>query len=129
MRKIYYAVEMYQYYIPSHSMVKDAEDIPTNKDVWAFAYKEDDRALNYICRPIKGRIKDDKYFYEYKVNGRDLKKNGVSLYARYFADTYDEAVEGFNTLVQNRINSLNEKIEKLQHMLIIKNKSFKNSNK
>lgn len=103
-------------------MVKDAEDIPMNKDVWAFAYKEDDRALNYICRPTKGRIKDDKYFYEYKVNGRGLKKNGVSLYARYFADTYDEAVEGFNTLVQNRINLLNGEIEKLQHMLVIKDK-------
>lgn len=130
MIKIYYAAKIYKYYIPFHSIVKDAEDIPINKDVWAFACKgEDSRALNYIRRPTKGRFKDDKYFYEYKVNGRDLKKNGVSIYARYFADTYDEAVEGFNTLVQNRINSLNEEIEKLQCMLVIKDKSFKNSSK
>lgn len=126
---MYYTVRAYQYYIPFHSIVKNAEDIPTNKDIWAFAYKEDDRTLNYICRPTKGRIKKDKYFYEYKVNGKDLKKNGVSLYARYFADTYDEAVEGFNTLIQNRINLLNEEIEKLRHMLVIKDKSFKNSSK
>lgn len=127
MIKIYYAAKIYKYYLPF--IVKDAEDIPINKDVWAFSSKGDGRALNYIHRPTKGRIKDDKYFYEYKVNGRDLKKNGISLFERYFADTYDEAVEGFNTLVQNKINSLNEEIEKLEHMLVIKDKSFKNSSK
>ena len=69
-----------------------------NKDFWAFAYKEDERALNLMCKPVKGRIKEDKYFYEYKVNGEDLKKNGVTIYARLFANTYEEAVDGFNKL-------------------------------
>lgn len=89
-----------------------------NKDIWAFAYKEDERATNLMCKPVKGRIKDDKYFYEYKANGKELKKNGVTLYARYFADTYEEAVKGFNILVQKRIDSLTEEIGRLQNMLI-----------
>ena len=64
---------------------------------------------NLICKPIKGRIIKDggsfpSYnFYEYKANGKDLKKNGVTLYARFFTDTYEEAVEGFNMLVNKRI--------------------------
>ena len=92
-----------------------------NKDIWAFAYKEDERALNLMCKPVKGRIKEDKYFYEYKVNGRDLKKNGVTIYARLFAGTYEEAVEGFNKLVRTRIKSLKDEISKLEDMLIIYN--------
>ena len=90
-----------------------------NKDFWAFAYKEDERALNLMCKPVKGRIKEDKYFYEYKANGKDLKKNGVTIYARFFADTYEEAVEGFNKLVRTRISSLKDEIYKLEDMLII----------
>lgn len=91
-----------------------------NKDIWAFAYKEDERATNLMCKPVKGRIvKSDSYnFYEYKTNGKDLKKNGVSLYARFFTDTYEEAVEGFNMLVNKRIDSLQKEIIKLNNMLI-----------
>ena len=90
-----------------------------NKDIWAFAYKEDERALNLMCKPVKGRIKNEKYFYEYKANGTDLKKNGVTTYAGFFADTYEEAVWGFNTLVRTRIRSLKDEIYKLEDMLII----------
>lgn len=94
-----------------------------NKDIWAFAYKEDERATNYMCKPIKGRIIKDNssymgHFYEYKANGKDLKKNGVTLYARFFTDTYEEAVEGFNMLVNKRIESLQKEIIKLDNMLI-----------
>lgn len=92
-----------------------------NKDIWAFAYKEDERVLNLMCKPVKGRIKEDKYFYEYKANGKDLKKNGVTIYARFFADTYEEAVEGFNKLVRTRIKSLKDEIYKLEDMLINEN--------
>ena len=95
-----------------------------NKDIWAFAYKEDERATNLMCKPVKGRIvkSGDSFpsynFYEYKANNKDLKKNGVSLYARFFTDTYEEAVEGFNMLVNKRIDSLQKEIIKLDNMLI-----------
>ena len=118
---MYYLANAYQYYIPFNSMLLDATEYPKDKDIWAFAYKEDERALNLMCKPVKGRIKEDKYFYEYKVNGRDLKKNGVTIYARLFADTYEEAVEGFNKLVRTRIRSLKDEIYKLEDMLIICN--------
>ena len=93
-----------------------------NKDIWAFAYKEDERATNLMCKPVKGKIIQDgnctAHFYEYKANGKDLKKNGVSIYARFFTDTYEEAVEGFNMLVNKRIDSLKKEIIKLDNMLI-----------
>ena len=38
------------------------------------------RKINLMCKPVKGRISDGYNFYEYKANGKDLKKNGVSLY-------------------------------------------------
>lgn len=113
-----YSTRIYQYPNPFNEEIGNIENESTNKDFWAFAYKEDERATNYMCKPVNGRIKDDKYFYEYKVNGRDLKKNGVSLYARYFADTYEEAVKGFNILIQRRIDSLTEEIGRLQDMLV-----------
>ena len=91
-----------------------------NKDIYAFAYKEDERATNLMCKPVKGRISDGYNFYEYKANGKDLKKNGVSIYARFFTDTYEEAVEGFNMLVNKRIDSLKKEIIKLDNMLIKK---------
>ena len=91
-----------------------------NKDIWAFAYKEDERATNLMCKPVKGKIIQDgnysAHFYEYKANGKDLKKNGVNLYARFFTDTYEEA----NMLVNKRIDSLQEEIVKLDNMLIKK---------
>ena len=50
------------------------------------------RKINLMCKPVKGKIiQDDNYsahFYEYKANGKDLKKNGVSIYARFFTFFY-----------------------------------------
>ena len=114
---MYYAVGSLEFDNPFDCSIH----VPIDKDIWAFSYKEDERALNLICKPVKGRIKDDgyiKYFYKYKVTGNELKKNGVTFRARYFCDTYEEAVKGFNTLVNRRIESLKEEIVKLEDMLI-----------
>lgn len=92
-----YCVNVYLYSDIFKSLQKIDEEC-YNKDIWAFAYKEDERATNLMCKPVKGRISDGYNFYEYKANGKDLKKNGVTLYARFFTDTYEEAVEGFNML-------------------------------
>lgn len=56
-------------------------------------------------------------FYEYKKNG-ELKKNGVSVDARIYADAYEEAVEGFNILIQNRLKRLKEEINRVENLLI-----------
>lgn len=100
-------------------------NLPDDAEVFAFAYKEDERALNHICKPVKGRLKNGKYgggrdktFYEYKANGKDLKKNGVTIYARYFCDTYEEAVAGYNALIEKRIKYLRDETARLEDMLI-----------
>lgn len=116
-----YCANIYCY---RNSVFNDLQNIDKshhNKDIWAFAYQEDERALNLKCKPVKGKIKEDNHFYEYKANGKDLKKNGVTTYARFFTDTYDEAVEGFNKLVKTRIKSLKDEISKLEDMLINEN--------
>lgn len=92
------------------------EDGIKDGDVFAFAYLEDERATNFFCKPVKGRI-IDHMFFEYKKNG-ELKKNGVSCYARIYADTYEEAVEGFNILIQNRIKRLKEETNRVENLLI-----------
>lgn len=101
--------------------LQNIDETHFNKDIWAFAYQEDDRAINYMCKPVKGKIVKGRFnecFYEYKKNDKDLKSRGVNIYARYFADTYEEAVYGFNILVQSRIDSLTKEIGRLQDMLI-----------
>lgn len=114
-----YCKNIYCYRNSVFDNLQNIDEFHCNKDIWAFAYKEDERALNLMCKPVKGRIKNDKYFYEYKANGKDLKKNGVTTYARFFADTYEEAVWGFNKLIRTRIRSLKDEIYKLEDMLII----------
>lgn len=92
------------------------EDEIKDGDVFAFAYLEDERATNFFCKPVKGRI-NDHMFFEYKKNG-ELKKNGVGIEARIYADTYEEAVEGFNVLVNARIEKLRKEISKVEELLI-----------
>ena len=117
-----YCVNTYNYNKIFNNTTHNVKEIPDGKNIWAFAYREDERALNLLCKPVKGRIIDN-YFYEYKVNGKDLKKNGVSVYARFYTDTYEEAVDGFNQLVSERIKRLKDEISKLEDMLIINNKT------
>ena len=116
-----YCANIYRYRNSVFDNLQNIDKSNYNKDIWAFAYQEDERALNLKCKPVKGKIKEDKHFYEYKANSKDLKKNGVTTYARFFADTYEEAVEGFNKLIRTRIRSLKDEIYKLEDMLIIYN--------
>lgn len=122
---VHYKVDKYtiggmlQYY--THKIFEEAglqyrEDEIKDGDVFAFAYLEDERATNFFCKPVKGRI-IDHMFFEYKKNG-SLKKNGVGIGARIYADTYEEAVEGFNALVSARIEKLEEEISKVEDLFI-----------
>lgn len=56
-----YAVRAYQYRNSFNEEIGNIEDELINKDIWAFAYKEDERATNLMCKPVKGRIKGDSY--------------------------------------------------------------------
>ena len=89
-----------------------------NKDIYAFAFTEITMKAVSMCKPTKGMIINRKFF-EYGKNGK-LKKKGVGVGYRIYADTYNDAVEGFNILVKNRIKMLNDEVNRLEELLIIK---------
>lgn len=90
-----------------------------NKEVWAFMFKEDEVAdWGFIdSKPQRGIIKND-HFYRYKSNSNELEERAVKLRDRYFASTYEEAVQGYNLLIKSQINKLENEIVKLNEMLI-----------
>lgn len=94
------------------------DDMNENEPLWAYAFKTDDRATNLFCKPTLGVIKDG-CFYQFKRDRCTLRKTGVSEYARYYANLYDDAVRGFNDLVQNRIDKLKAEIRILEELKII----------
>lgn len=96
----------------------ETKDIPEGKDLWMYAYKEDERALNLLCKPTRCKV-IHSISYEYKADGKSLRKNGVSMYSRFFTDTYEEAVEGFNYLVKKRLDRLQTEMNNTQQLLII----------
>lgn len=94
-------------------------DIPLDKPVYGFAYKINDDTEHHrlMCKPILGCVTPNGYgggyFYPYKVGTHEKKEyEKVNFKSRMYADTYKEAVEMFNELVQNRIDGLNKMVEK-----------------
>lgn len=94
-------------------------EVPVNKPLWGFAYniKNDTAHRKYFSKPILGELRETNHsysdwatFYPYKINGDICVSKGVNLNARYYADTYEEAVEMYNELVRNRIDRLHEAI-------------------
>lgn len=69
-------------------------------------------------QPQKGMIVKDPnsvfryYFATLKKDGTP-KANGVSTNARYYSDNYQEAVQKYNELIEERKNELLEKIKNL----------------
>lgn len=80
--------------------------------VWACAFNIDlDRQSHFGGKvvhskqePVKGII-HNKYFYVLKKDGAP-RVNGVSTYARDFAETEEECIELYNQRIDNKINKL-----------------------
>lgn len=94
-------------------------EVPVNKPLWGFAYniKNDTAHRKYFSKPTLGELRETNHnysdwatFYPYKINGHICVSKGVNVNARYYADTYKEAVEMYNELVRNRIDRLHEAI-------------------
>lgn len=104
-------------------------ELPIGKPVYGFAYDvNDDTLQNRLrCLPVLGEI-DKRYpyysdvynFFPYKKGTTERRNTGsVDVQSRMYADTYEEAVEMYNELVQKRIDNLynmikdteNDKIE------------------
>lgn len=104
------------------------KDLPTDTDIYALAYEIDNNTnlANLRCKPRKGQIiydpksECDYRFVPYSANGKYLLESGrVNFQARYYADTYEEAVEMYNTLIQRRINQLEHLIQTTKKDMIL----------
>lgn len=92
-----------------------------NKDLYGFAYEinDDTKDCRLSCRPVLGTIIYEGgkiyYFVPYKKGTQELRKSGRVLFeSRMYADTYNEAVEMYNELVQKRIEKLKEMIQEAE---------------
>lgn len=81
-----------------------------NKPIWACAYElQGDKNKNgLIQKPVQGEIYGDgyrTYFAPYKKDSKTLTKSKAVLaeYSRCYADTYEECVELYNSLVNKAI--------------------------
>lgn len=81
-----------------------------NKPIWACAYElQGDKNKNgLIQKPVQGEIYGDgyrTYFAPYKKDSKTLTKSKAVLaeYSRCYADTYEECVELYNSLVNKAV--------------------------
>lgn len=121
----YYYSDPYGQYYETYSI----DELPLNKPVWGFAYSinDDTEDKRLICLPVQGEIHkndnchkwSDYCFSPYK-KGTDIKRKSgvVDFNSRMYADTYEEAVEMFNELVQKRIDNLYQMAEKAKADMI-----------
>lgn len=106
----------------------DIEKLPLNKPIYGFAYSvnDDTRDKRLNCLPVLGEIGENNYsnhkawyqyaFYSYKKGTNERKKSGIVEYrSRWYADTYEEAVEMYNELVQKRIDNLKLMIKEAEN--------------
>lgn len=91
----------------------DLNDLPIDKPIWAFAYtiKNDTAQRTYYSLPVCGEINEHGVFRPYKKNGDLSGSKYYNFNSRSYADTYEEAVEMYNELVQKRIDRLKAAIE------------------
>ena len=110
----------------------DIKDIPINTPIYGFAYEvNDDTDIKRLaCKPVLGEVIENegiscrlwcKYvFIPYKVGTSEKRKSGyVNFDSRCYADTYEEAVEMYNELVQQRIDRLKSLIESAEDDKIV----------
>lgn len=98
-------------------MVYTSSQAPTNTPLWGFAYDTNMSKETMATRrtPILGMIKEHNhryYFYEFKINGKDLKLSSrVNTWSRHYADTKEEAIVAYNELVNYHIQKAEKLIE------------------
>ena len=81
-----------------------------NKPIWACAYElQNNKNKNgLIQKPVQGEIYENgyrTYFAPYKKGSKSLAKSKEVLaeYSRDYADTYEECVELYNSLINKKI--------------------------
>lgn len=107
------------------------EDVPFNKPIWACAYSTNNNTMhNYLIKkPVLGVVEEYKSkditirnlscFYELKKDGTFKKSSKVFCMSRKYADTYEECVELYNSLVDKEIKRAEEVIKEHKKQKII----------
>lgn len=111
----------------------DNSNLKHEQIVWACAYNEDNNYdYSHLKQlPIRGMILDKykagidkpKYsswvFVPLNKDGKIVKSKVVDVYSRSYANTYEECIDLYNGLVQERIDRLNEIIKECETHKII----------
>lgn len=107
------------------------EKLPIDKPIWGFAYDINDDTENrrLSCLPVLGEISKNLHgkpswstycFYPYKKGTHTKRQSGkVDFNSRCYADTYGEAVEMYNELVQQRIDNLKRMVKQAEKDKIV----------
>lgn len=112
-----------------HSVIKEKKPM---EELWAFQFRPNKSdGLLYYCQPTKGVIVNGNnhgnmayinpntaVFIPTGLRGHMMKSKAVSITARMFADTKEEATDGFNRLIQDEIDKYAKKIETLKKYMI-----------
>ena len=109
----------------------DYESITENKEIWACAYctNNTEKSMYLKKKPVKGKILytgendswTNKKIYEFREFKKDgtLKNTKVNADSRMYADTYEECVELYNSLIDEEIKRAEEVIEEHKKQKII----------
>jgi hypothetical protein len=84
-----------------------------NRPIWACAYElcENKISMKLIQKPIRGIISGRTFAPLKKDSDTEVvKSRGVRSWSRCYADTYDECVELYNSLVQERIEFFEDRL-------------------
>lgn len=99
------------------------ENVPLNTPIWACAYNvNNDTSHKYLIKkPVLGIAGEynPRYFYELKKDGTPKKSSKVYCTSREYADTYEECVELYNSLIDKEIKRAEEIIKEHKKQKII----------
>ena len=111
---------------------KEISNIKPGSILWACAYDKDNNYEHTLLfqKPVKGIVLSNegeykckrwtgKLFFRLNKEGKPIKSSAVSLSARKYADTYEECVEIYNSLVNERIEYLKSIIKKAEDDIIV----------
>lgn len=97
--------------------------------IWACAYEFDcnKESKKYIQKPVYGIFVDGwsdtkgddiSFFTTINKNGHPSRSKKVHLYAREYADTEEECIKLYNSLVQMKIDYFQQRIEEVKKEFI-----------
>ena len=124
-------------YESAHDLNSESlDDIAIGTEVWAFWFERFSGRSGRIHNkaPMLGVLTGSdfcpnyiKYFVPYKIKGKEITKEldtkkKLSAHQLTYAETYEEAVEHYNKLIQEEIDFLENKLKALRKCIIKENK-------